>query len=816
MKDFIVVNTGRKLQEENAVWIIGFFQKDETELYISIDGQHLDLRPDAEERQAIYNAYSNRPHEYYSFEADLPEGWENAKDFHLLSHRAAGEKDTPVFDFLKRPILLSDLRFEFDAARRGEKKDFISGWVVSEEPVDITVSGVEADVRRTHRNDILQFYPELSHDYAAGFEIRLDRPSKEPFTVVFDNGKEQKGYRFTERQYASLAHGRTFAEKVSHYALRTMQVLFDDGPAAVIEKAKKKVAEKTGNGQTYLAWIRQNEPGQGELDAQRKAEKDFAYRPLFSIVVPIYHTKRLFLDDLLKCVEGQTYSNWELCLADAGAENGRSELTEYLSKRAEKDSRILYRALAENAGIAENTNRAIEMAHGDYIVFMDHDDTIALNSLYEITKELNRDRELDVIYSDQDLLDRLVGDQHRLDPLMKPDFDIDFLRCCNYISHLFVVSRRLVDKVGLLDGNYDGSQDYDFTLRCIENTDRICHIPKVLYHWRMASTSTAEDPATKKYAYEAGKRALDAHFKRVGLPATAEITEYYGKYRIHYHWPEQPLLSILIPNKDHIEDLDKCVQSIYEKSSYRNFEFVIVENNSEKEETFAYYEKMEKAHDNFHVVTYEGGFNYSKINNFGEKSCRGDYILLLNNDTEIITEDFFWEMLQYAMRPDVGAVGARLYYKDGTIQHAGVVIGYGRSAGHTFWSAGPTAVGMLGRIVSVQNYSAVTAACLLTKKSVFEEVGGLTEDFAVAFNDIDFCLKIRDKGYLVVYTPFAEAYHYESKSRGYEDTPEKQARFEKEAERLRKRWPVYYEKGDPYYSPNLTLEKADFSLRFDH
>ena len=291
------------------------------------------------------------------------------------------------------------------------------------------------------------------------------------------------------------------------------------------------------------------------------------------------------------------------------------------------------------------------------------------------------------------------------------------------------------------------------------------------------------------------------------------MTEYYGKYHVHYHWDEKPLVSIIIPNKDHAQDLDKCVMSIIDKSEYRNFEFIIVENNSTEPETFAYYERMEEKYPFFHVVHYEGGFNYSSINNFGEKAAKGDYLLLLNNDTEIIRGDFLEEMLGFAQRPDVGIVGARLYYEDETIQHAGVIIGYGQLAGHAFLGFGPNSFGMLGRVVSAQNYSAVTAACLMTRKSVFEEVGGLTEEFAVAFNDVDYCLKVRDKGYLVVYNPFAEAYHYESKSRGYEDTPEKRARYDREGELLHSRWLKYYEKGDPYYSPNLTLDYADFSLR---
>jgi GT2 family glycosyltransferase len=350
-------------------------------------------------------------------------------------------------------------------------------------------------------------------------------------------------------------------------------------------------------------------------------------------------------------------------------------------------------------------------------------------------------------------------------------------------------------------------------LRCCEQAENICHIPKVLYHWRCHDQSTAARPESKLYAFEAAKRAIEAHYVRMGIPATVEDGPYYGEYRTIYHWDEEPLVSVIIPNKDHTDDLKKCLDSIFEKSSYKNLEFVIVENNSTEAATFAYYEELIASHENIKVVTYEGIFNFAKINNFGACHASGDYYLLLNNDTEMIDDDAIRDMVGYCMRDDVGIVGAKLLYPDDTIQHAGAVMGFGGVAGHTFIGKTANEPGYFGRIQVAQDYSAVTAACLMTKKEVFDAVGGMTEEFVVAFNDIDYCLKVRRLGKLVVYDPYAEFYHYESKSRGLEDSPEKVERFQRETDLLIDRWQDILDSGDPYYNPNLTLDNSDFSLR---
>ena len=353
--------------------------------------------------------------------------------------------------------------------------------------------------------------------------------------------------------------------------------------------------------------------------------------------------------------------------------------------------------------------------------------------------------------------------------------------------------------------------DYDFVLRCTEKTDRIAHIPKVLYHWRFYEGSTAADPESKRYAFDAGRRAIQAHYDRLGWPATVEDGEYPGIYRTRWHWEEHPLVSVIIPNKDHIADLRKCLDSLRTVSTWPALEILVVENNSTEAETEAFYRKMEED-GQIRLIRYQGAFNFSAINNYGVSFAKGEYLLFLNNDTELIT-DAVTEMMGYALRPDVGAVGARLYYGDDTIQHAGVVVGWGGVAGHAFVNQKRGETGYQHRIICQQDMSAVTAACMLVRADVFREAGGFTEELAVAFNDIDLCMKIRSLGYLIVYNPFAELYHYESRSRGLENTPEKVRRFNKESQYFAKCWPVILRDGDPYYSPNLSMVTQDFSLK---
>lgn len=577
------------------------------------------------------------------------------------------------------------------------------------------------------------------------------------------------------------------------------------GFKATIVRVIKKITRH--DYRMYMTWYKRHCPTENTLRLQR--EHKFAYQPKISIVIPLYKTPEKYLVELVASIKAQTYSNWELCLSDGSGKN--SPLLNVLHEYEREDARIKVVYNKQPLHISDNTNAALEIATGDYIAFADHDDLLASNALYECVDALNKDSSIDIIYTDEDKID-MQGKTHFL-PHFKSDFNIDKLRSGNYICHFFVVKKEIFQKVGPLNHEYDGAQDFDFTLRCVEITSSIKHIPKILYHWRAHRDSTAENPESKNYAYEAGARAVQAHYERQGIKATVEQSQHKGIYRTHYILQDEPLISIIIANKDHAEDLEKCIASIEKKSSYRNYEFIIVENNSVEDKTFAYYKELEEKCARAKVIYWnEKCFNYSAINNFGVKHARGEYILFLNNDTEIVNEDSLKEMLGFCMRDDVGAVGARLYYEDGSIQHAGIIIGLGGIAGHAFAGSLHENPGYCGRIHMVQDYSAVTAACMMVKKSVFKKVHGFDERYAVAFNDVDLCLKMRKEGYLIVYTPYAEFNHYESKSRGYEDTNEKVHRFESEGALFKDAWNSIFVNGDPYYNPNLSLDKTDFSL----
>ena len=557
----------------------------------------------------------------------------------------------------------------------------------------------------------------------------------------------------------------------------------------------------------YEAWLARHKADKRVLRRQKHAS--FAQKPLISIVIPLYCTPLPYLKELIESVRRQSYENWQLCLADGSPDD---KAKEFLEKHYGREKRIVYQKLKENGGISANTNAAAELAKGEYLMFCDHDDTLEPDALYEIVKAIN-DTDADVVYTDEDKVS--MDGQHYFDPNFKPDFNLFRLRENNYICHIFVVRKSLTDETGMLRSEFDGAQDFDFILRCCEKAKKITHIPKVLYHWRCHMDSTAADPSSKAYAYEAGRKAIREHYQRMGIDAKVDMTERPGWYRSHIKVQGNPMVSIIIPNKDHTDDLELCLFSMSRKSTYRNYEVLIVENNSEKEETFEYYKKLPERYPKVRVLTWEKEFNYSAINNFAAKEAQGEYLLFLNNDVEILTPDWIEEMLQNCQQENVAAVGAKLYYPDDTIQHAGVVLGLGGIAGHIMCRASREDPGYFGRMISVQEISAVTAACMMVKKSEFDSVKGFDETFQVAFNDIDLCMKFRAAGKKIVFTPYAELYHYESKSRGLEDTPEKQFRFDKEVKRFQEKWAQQLEMGDPYYSPNLSVTEGDCSLRED-
>jgi len=556
----------------------------------------------------------------------------------------------------------------------------------------------------------------------------------------------------------------------------------------------------------YKKWIEINEPNKEELEKQKITK--FDYNPLISIITPLYNTKKEFFIQYIESIQNQTYQNLEICLVDAS-----DEKLDYIEDLIKEDKRIKYKKLKENKGISENSNEAIKMAKGEYIALIDHDDIISKFAFYEIVKKLNENRDIDFIYSDEDKFENDL--ENRYLPFFKPDFSEDFLRSNNYICHLSIIRKTLLEEIGCFRKEFDGAQDYDLFLRISEKTNKIAHIPKILYHWRVHLLSTSHNMETKMYAIEAGRKAIEEHLKRLENEDIEVINEEpLGLYRIKTKLKDNPLISIIIPNKDSISYLKRAISSIL-KSTYKNYEIIIVENNSKNKKTFKYYDKI-KQNEKIKVLEYkEKGFNFSKINNFAFKFAKGEYILLLNNDIEVINKDWLEEMLMLCKRKNVGIVGAKLLYKDNTIQHSGVVLGMGSVAGHVNKMLSDNDPGYYGRAKVINNYSAVTAACLMTKKDLYEKVNGLDENLEVAFNDIDYCMKIRKLDKLVAYTPYAKLYHYESKTRGYEDTEEKKKRFEGEINLFKNKWKNELQNGDPYFSPNLDLYSEQCEIKIN-
>ena len=713
------------------------------------------------------------------------------------------------------------MKHNVDVVRIRENSIQLNGWVIGKTPQSQPVFEVEDQNRRavkfqyvsTRRDDVSQIYYGRVYDRDFGFDIQFPyERGKDYYLVIRCDGRKTR-IKYNEdliEKRASVAHKRM--QKIKDLMnMETVRVAVDfwkeNGLRALFVKSVHKI-QGLDNDYDYGEWYSLTKPSEEELKRQREELWDGG--PKFSIVMPLYKTPERYLREMLDSIRAQTYKNWELCMADGSPEG--SDVFKTVKRYMEKDSRIRYEKLGNNGGISENTNAAIAMATGDYIVLADHDDAMTEDALYECAKAVREHPECQVFYSDEDKMDMDGG--ALFDPHFKPDFNPDLLTSVNYICHQFVVEKKLVDRVGGLKKEFDGAQDYDFIFRCTEAAKGVWHIPKVLYHWRCHQDSTASNPQSKLYAFEAGSRAVMEHYRRVGIEAEkVEKGVDYGIYHTVFKIQGNPRVSVIIPNKDHHQDLDQCMRAILTRGTYKNVEFVVVENNSTKKETFEYYEKIQKEFKQIRVVTWEREFNFSAINNFGVGYAEGEYLLFLNNDTEPIAPNFIEEMLGFCQRDDVGAVGARLLYQDDTIQHAGVVVGFGGIAGHTFIGLHRAENSYFHRAMCAQDYSAVTAACMMSKKSVFRQAGGFSEDLAVAFNDIDYCMKVRSLGKLVVYAPYAVLYHYESKSRGLEDTPEKVARFNREVAKFAKKWPDILRNGDPYYNPNLTLRKSNFALR---
>ncbi len=556
----------------------------------------------------------------------------------------------------------------------------------------------------------------------------------------------------------------------------------------------------------YGPWYEAYVPDKETLEKQRNYR--FTYAPLISVAVPAYKTPPVFLRQMLDSLVNQTYGNWELCIANGSP--GDEEMQKILRAYTKKDSRIHYRNLEKNLGIAENTNEALAMAGGEFVGLLDHDDLLAPNALYEIARALEADRELDAVYTDEDKVTTEL--EEHFQPHLKPDFNLDLLRSNNYICHFFAVRRSIVEKVGGFRREFEGAQDHDFIFRCVEEAGKVGHVPEILYHWRTHKASTADNPASKMYAFEAGKRAIEEHLKRTGVEGRVSHTPDLGFYRVQYPVRGEPLVSIIIPNKDEKESLQACLESIKEKTSYQNYEILIIENNSTTDEIFRYYKELSET-PGIRLLRWNKEFNYSAINNYGARHAKGDYLLFLNNDVTVITENWLGEMLGVCQRREVGAVGVKLIYPDDTIQHAGCVVGMGGIAGHLFVDMPANRTGYLHKASVLQDMTAVTAACMMMKKEAFEKAGGFTEELAVAFNDVDLCLKTVRNGYLIVYDPYVQLYHMESRTRGAEDSKDKVRRFQREIEYMRCHWMDILKNGDPNYNKNLSLTKWNYSLR---
>ena len=707
-----------------------------------------------------------------------------------------------------------------------EKKEILTertiiGWAVIKNPEDElcielkTKKGenIPCSISVVERPDLVVHGIVNKENMKSGFAITYSEEYKDiyiEFTTHNSNLKERVSIAATERAIKWRKFKIALKKMLKKVNKKNMISLVKYISKHGFKNLKQKIKYAINNTVSFQDWYMWNKPTKEELENQRHTKFEQEY--VFSIIVPLYNTPENFLREMIDSVIQQTYGKWELCLAD-GSDAEHEFVGDICKGYAQKDARIKYKKLEKNMGISENTNAALTMATGEYIGLFDHDDLLHPSVLYEYMNVIC-EKNADFIYCDE--LTFVETLNHITILHFKPDFAIDNLRANNYICHFSVFKKTLLDKVGGFRKEFDGSQDHDMIFRLTEQAKIICHIPKVLYFWRSHKGSVAGDISSKTYAIEAGIKAVKSHLQRCGLNAEIESSRISpSMYRIRYELTDRPLISILIPNMDHVEDLSRCIQSILTKSTYENYEIIIIENNSVKNETFEYYKELEK-NSKIRIITYEsnGEFNYSAVNNFAVPFAKGEHLLFLNNDIEIIAENWMEEMLMFSQREDIGAVGAKLYYPNDTIQHAGVILGAGGIAGHAHLFLPYDTPGYMGRCCLQQNFSIVTAACLMLKKKAFEQVGGFDDiKLKVAFNDVDLCMKLRKAGYLNAWTPYAEAYHYESVSRGVEDTPEKIERFMGEIASFEERWADELQAKDPYYNINFSTERADFTVK---
>lgn len=710
-----------------------------------------------------------------------------------------------------------DIKVIFDSIYRDKTTNnlTITGWAldtITKESPTFTINNenqVSAyNIQRVLREDVNQIY-QTEPAIEAGFVVTLEGiKQKKVLPFHFQSSAHVITVDFPlNKKYPVIPGTEDKVTRLWIKAKKGFKYMAKNGISHTIQRAK---IEKLRNQASYPNWLARNEVL--DIEAMTQEIATFHYQPKISIAMPVYNVEEKWLRLCIDSILNQVYTNWELCMADDASTdpNVKKILTEY--QKLDERIRVVFRE--QNGHISEATNSALAIATGEFVALLDNDDELAINAFYEVVKVLNENPELDLIYSDEDKIDM---DGNRSDPAFKPDWSPDLLLGTNYISHLGVYRRSILEEIGGFRKGYEGSQDYDLVLRFTEKTtkERIKHIPKVLYYWRMLPTSTAVDQGSKGYAFEAGLRAVQDALVRRGINGHATHGAANGLYDVYYDIESEKLVSIIIPTKNGYKDVQRCVSSIIEKTTYQNYEIIMADNGSTDPKMHELYAEFEQQlPGRFFVESIDIPFNFSTINNRAAKKAHGEYLLFLNNDTEVITENWLTLMVSFAQQERIGCVGAKLLYPNNTVQHAGVILGLGGVAGHGHYGYPHGDLGYFGRLAINVNYSAVTAACLLMKKADFDAVGGFEEAFTVAFNDVDLCLKVQALGRDNVWLHEAELYHFESQTRGYDDKGKKKKRFEQEKVMMEEKWGPLIE-NDPFYNPNLTRDIPNFSLRID-
>ncbi|EPH70759.1 glycosyltransferase, group 2 family protein [Enterococcus faecalis 20-SD-BW-06] len=710
-----------------------------------------------------------------------------------------------------------DIKVIFDSIYRDKTTNnlTITGWAldtITKESPTFTINNenqVSAyNIQRVLREDVNQIY-QTEPAIEAGFVVTLEGiKQKKVLPFHFQSSAHVITVDFPlNKKYPVIPGTEDKVTRLWIKAKKGFKYMAKNGISHTIQRAK---IEKLRNQASYPNWLARNEVL--DIESMTQEIATFHYQPKISIAMPVYNVEEKWLRLCIDSILNQVYTNWELCMADDASTdpNVKKILTEY--QQLDERIRVVFRE--QNGHISEATNSALAIATGEFVALLDNDDELAINAFYEVVKVLNENPELDLIYSDEDKIDM---DGNRSDPAFKPDWSPDLLLGTNYISHLGVYRRSILEEIGGFRKGYEGSQDYDLVLRFTEKTtkERITHIPKVLYYWRMLPTSTAVDQGSKGYAFEVGLRAVQDALVRRGINGHATHGAANGLYDVYYDIESEKLVSIIIPTKNGYKDVQRCVSSIIEKTTYQNYEVIMADNGSTDPKMHELYAEFEQQlPGRFFVESIDIPFNFSTINNRAAKKAHGEYLLFLNNDTEVITENWLTLMVSFAQQERIGCVGAKLLYPNNTVQHAGVILGLGGVAGHGHYGYPHGDLGYFGRLAINVNYSAVTAACLLMKKADFDAVGGFEEAFTVAFNDVDLCLKVQALGRDNVWLHEAELYHFESQTRGYDDKGKKKKRFEQEKVMMEEKWGPLIE-NDPFYNPNLTRDIPNFSLRID-